>query len=268
MRIFNLLIFNLLILHCSARINFQQKKFYPELVERKDPFILSEPERNKEKLPKIVIIIDDIGLRPSQIEKFLILDIPITFAILPFSKYGRSFAEILNKLNKEIILHLPLEPEEKKQMTLKGFLLTDMTEEETIEKLLEAMEDIPYIRGVSTHMGSKYTKKERNMKLILKKIKEIGLFFIDSRTDSETIGDKIADEIKIPHLHRDVFIDNERDVEKILKHLKIVEDLAYKKGFCVAIGHPYDETAKALSIWLRRIKPFYNFVFASDCLSP
>jgi polysaccharide deacetylase 2 family uncharacterized protein YibQ len=47
-----------------------------------------------------------------------------------------------------------------------------------------------------------------------------------------------------------VFLDNEIELTAVLRQLKVVEGLARRRGYAVAIGHPHDVTIEALRRWL------------------
>ena len=64
------------------------------------------------------------------------------------------------------------------------------------------------------------------------------------------VGEALAAEYGVPHLGRDVFLDNEDDIDAILGQLAKVEAIARQQGFAVAIGHPRDFTTAALKRWL------------------
>ena len=45
--------------------------------------------------------------------------------------------------------------------------------------------------------------------------------------------------------------DNEEDVEAIYQQFKRLQSIAQKRGYAVAIGHPYPETLIALKRWVK-----------------
>ena len=59
-------------------------------------------------------------------------------------------------------------------------------------------------------------------------------------------ANKIAKELNVPYIQRDVFLDNEDDVNYVKKQLESAVKLTQKKGFVIAIGHPRKNTFKAL----------------------
>jgi polysaccharide deacetylase 2 family uncharacterized protein YibQ len=84
----------------------------------------------------------------------------------------------------------------------------------------------------------------RNLIAILKRK---NIHFIDSVTTAKTVVPELAKEFNFIYLRRDIFIDNELKVDKVLKQLKKAIGVAKKRGYAIVIGHPHKATLKALS---------------------
>jgi len=77
--------------------------------------------------PRVAIIIDDLGHDRFIAEKFLSLEAPLTFSLLPFGPYSKKIAVAADLKGKEIMLHLPMEPVEYPEADPgKGALLFSM----------------------------------------------------------------------------------------------------------------------------------------------
>ena len=116
------------------------------------------------KLPKVAIIIDDIGYDRELAEKFLGLDGMFTFSILPYSPLTKNFARAAREKGSETMLHLPMEPNEYPMVDPgAGLLLTSMSPDELIGQLEENLAAVPFIKGANNHMGSKMTAVSTQM---------------------------------------------------------------------------------------------------------
>jgi polysaccharide deacetylase 2 family uncharacterized protein YibQ len=143
----------------------------------------------KIKLPKVAIIIDDLGYDKKIAEKFLELDATFTFAILPFSPFQKKIANRAHDKGIEVMLHLPMEPEEYPRVDPgPGTLLTTMTPDQLISQLQKDLDTLPSIKGVNNHMGSKLTAESSQLYQIFSILKKRGLFFVDSRTTATNDG--------------------------------------------------------------------------------
>ncbi len=57
----------------------------------------------------------------------------------------------------------------------------------------------------------------------------------------------------MPHVDRDVFLDNNPALSAVQRQLADLEAVAKRRGWAVAIGHPKDGTLDALAAWLPRL---------------
>jgi polysaccharide deacetylase 2 family uncharacterized protein YibQ len=197
-------------------------------------------------LPRVAIIIDDLGHHKELGEQFLDLEIPLTYAFLPFAPYTRGLANEAYSLGKTIFLHLPLEPKSKTLDPGPGALLVDDSVQTKIAKLKSCLEEVPHIVGINNHMGSLYTEIEDAMEPVLSEIEARSLFFVDSYTTSKSVGLKLAQGRDIKSARRHVFLDNDLDHEKICVQIEILVEIAERKGSAVGIGHPHSETVEAI----------------------
>jgi len=196
---------------------------------------------------RVAILIDDMGSNLLRLQEILELDSPITISVLPHLRHSRDVSRIASESGRDVLLHLPMEP---RNMVVnhpgKGVLLTDMAGD-AIRKIVEDdLLDVPEAVGVNNHMGSKFTEDEPGMRQVFAVLKEKGLFFVDSRTTSASLGRRLARESGVENAQRDVFLDNKRDVVYIDSQIDTLVKIAAKEGSAIAIGHPYPETLAAL----------------------
>jgi polysaccharide deacetylase 2 family uncharacterized protein YibQ len=227
------------------------------------PISLPVAKRPK-KLPRVAIIIDDIGYDRLIAEKFLRLDARLTFSVLPYSPFGKQIIDSARRKGIEIMLHLPMEPVEYPKIDPgKGALLTLMSPDQLISMLNKDLDCIPYVRGVNNHMGSKMTAESEKMNQIFSILKKRGLFFIDSRTTSDTLCRSSARLFKVPFAQRDIFIDHRTDYLFIRKQINGLIHTAMSRGKAVGIAHPHHETYKVFSEMLPELKKKVKLVHAS-----
>jgi len=219
----------------------------------------------KPTLPKVAIIIDDIGYDPKIVDLFLSIDAPLTFSVLPFSPYQKKVISKVRTKNSEIMLHLPMEPVEYPQVNPgPGALLTSMTAQELSNQLNDALDAIPGAVGINNHMGSRLTTDSDQMGRVMKILKQRGLFFIDSRTSYETVSRELARSLQLPYAQRKVFLDNNTSPEKIKIQLDKLIQYARKQGEAVGIAHPHEETFRVLAREIPKLKQQIRFVPASS----
>ncbi len=238
----------------------QQERVYEEPHQVPPALAAHHPKRQittppPHGLPRVAIIIDDMGYRLETGRKLIALDLPLSFAFLPASPHA---TELMNKAHnrlRDILLHLPMEASSNKWDPGPGALFTSMTEQAIIKQVEENLDAVPLAIGANNHMGSKFTQDRIKMAAALQPIKKRSLFFIDSLTISSSVAAQVATEMAIKTSQRDVFLDNEHDVAKIKKQLDLLVERAQKHGTAIGIGHPYGATLSALEkyqYWLKK----------------
>ena len=205
--------------------------------------------------PRIAIVVDDLGSNKRTAEELLHLDIPLTFSILPSQSSSRRIAHKAHAQGKEIILHLPMETQGYPHKDPgKGALLVSMNERELLRQLRKDLNAVPFIEGVNNHMGSRFMEHGEKVRLVLRELKQKELFFLDSRTTSKSQGYQIAQELGLRTDKRDLFLDNESDVEYTKIQLKQLIRIARDHGTAIGICHPYPSTITALKEMIPRIQ--------------
>ncbi len=225
------------------------------------PAVAPTPEQR----PQVAIIIDDIGYNKPLTEKFMNLNAPLTYALLPYSRYQEEIRKEAEKKGRQLMLHLPMEPNEYPDVDPgPGVLLTSMTPDERIDQLKKNLETMPFVKGVNNHMGSKMTTLSDQMNQVFSILKKQGLFFIDSRTTEATQCRLSAARFNLPFAERDVFLDNIQTEEAIRKQIEELINIATIHGKAVGIGHPYEITYRTLAKVLPEIKTQVDLVSASE----
>ena len=103
-------------------------EIYPKVIIPSDRPVTKPKRPPTEKLPKIAIIIDDLGYDKKIAEEFIALDAAFTFSILPHSPQQKKIVRLAQKRGLEIMLHLPMEPLEYPAVNPgAGTLLTSMS---------------------------------------------------------------------------------------------------------------------------------------------
>ena len=195
---------------------------------------------------KVALIVDDMGYSLEAINELCSMGLPLTVAIIPYSPLASEIATISRQHDLEVILHLPLEAINNEGNHSKGMITAEMSEEEVIAIVEKNLDQVPYIRGVNNHMGSKITADSQMMNIILKRLKDRDLFFIDSRTTSNSVAYTIAQSLNIPSAYRHIFLDGELNESYIKGQLIELFRRAQKNGFALGICHPTKETLKVL----------------------
>ena len=202
---------------------------------------------DQDTLGVIVLVIDDFGYRNDNIsDGFLNLSIPITCAIIPGHTASKKFAEKAVSYGKEVIIHMPMESENYSPGEDEYKLLTSMTSELLETKLIQAFESLPEAIGMNNHQGSKATSDSKTMTVLASVLKDRGKYFIDSRTSSLTIGEKTMISFGVPTARRNIFLDNNNDLDRIEEQMNKLANSAKKNGVAVGLGHARKNTLSVI----------------------
>ncbi len=105
------------------------------------------------------------------------------------------------------------------------------------------------------------------MKKVLSVIRDEGMYFIDSKTDFDSLGWRTAREMGVKTAVRDVFLDHTRSYEHSMFQIRRLVGIAKKTGKGIAIGHPFDTTFAAITDSLDFIRSSgVKVVFARELL--
>lgn len=214
---------------------------------------------------ELALVIDDFGYTKEPISAFAAIPKPLTFAVLPYRTYSNEAAARAISSGHQVMLHLPIEPlaaaEQSEQITV----TVAMSDQDIQATVANAIQAVPGIIGVNNHQGSRGTADKRVMVNVLSVIKSHSLFFIDSRTNSQSIAYDTAHQLGIRSGENNLFLDNEDEVAAIKRQLRKAAEIAVQRGTAIAIGHARLTTATAVKEMLPEFEAAgIKLVFASE----
>ncbi len=223
---------------------------------------------SKEMLPRLALVVDDLGHAPTELVIRLCANpLPLSVAVLPFEERTRESAETAFSKGKEVLLHMPMEP-----LGYPGpskdpgphAILFNHSESEIRQRVRAALLNVPHRKGVNNHMGSRITPDRTRMTWILEEVKARGYFFVDSRTEKDTVASLVAADLGVPTVQRKVFLDDDKSFAEMERQWERALRLAETEGQVLVIGHIHPETVAALERLMPRSKGRVQYVFASQ----
>lgn len=200
-------------------------------------------------MPRVVIVIDDMGVDRKRSDRAAALPGPLTLAWLPYARDLPTQTASARAAGHELIVHVPMEPTGRDDPG-PGALLTRLDSETLRQRLAANLSAFDGFVGINNHMGSRFTADSSGMAVVFAELASRGLLFLDSRTTASTKAGSMATHYRVPMLSRDVFLDHQMNAAAVAASLAKVEEIARRKGVAIAIGHPHDVTTDALHQWL------------------
>jgi uncharacterized protein len=222
-------------------------------VRRPPPFPPAAPTRAPEPAlapvatGRIAIVIDDLGNDREAVERIARWPFQVAGAVLPGLPGSAESARRLSASGKEVLLHLPMEPDGYPRIRPgPGVVLRADSDEKIAQTVADDLETVPGAVGVNNHMGSAATADPRVMRAVVRVLTARRLFLLDSRTTEATVARRIADEEALPAVSRKVFLDAVESEDAIERSFRDLVRKAKKDGSALAIGHPHPATLAVL----------------------
>ncbi len=216
--------------------------------------------------PVLSLVIDDLGYSFHQAKQVFNLPGEHTFAIIPGTTYDKKIARYAHQNGHEVILHMPMQS--TLDVLIESHALTDrMSEHEIMSRVRSMISEMPYIKGINNHMGSRLTEMAYVMRPVMETIKKYNstLFFLDSRTTPLSRAYSQAIKAGVPSLVRDVFLDfDHKNPASIAFQYDRWLKKARERGYAIGIAHPYQNTVELLQTRLAQTAADYQFMTLSN----
>ncbi len=203
--------------------------------------LTASPSGSANNTPLLAIVVDDMGYHVNDFQA-LALPKEISFAILPFTPQGQRIAAKARQQGRELLLHIPMQAKSDNNKLGKSALMANMQEKEFKAMLQEALQYLPDAQGINNHMGSALTEQIAAMRWTMEVLREQGLYFLDSRTTTQSVAESTAKILAVPALRRHVFLDNIKTQQAMEEQLQRAVQLSRDHQGIVVIAHPYPET--------------------------
>ena len=194
--------------------------------------------------PRLVIIIDDVAYR-HQADAIRSVNLKLTPSFFP-STSAHPETPILARRFSFYMIHLPMQALGGFKGAEIGTLTINDDYEKIAKKLQSIKRDFPDLKYINNHTGSRFTSDAAAMDRLMRAMRDENLIFVDSKTISPTKVYGAAKKYSMPYIARDVFLDHDGSKAAVRKQLKYAVELAKKRSYAIAIGHPHKNTLEVL----------------------
>ena len=242
-----------------------EKTKYEEKNIKKDGFeaVPFTPNASIKGRAKLVIIIDDVATfeHASMIKS---LGLKITPSIFPATKTHPDTPNIARTFEFYMI-HLPMQAKHFDSPEI-GTLTINESFESIHEKIKKIRKDFPRAKYTNNHTGSRFTSDFDAMDKAYRALIEQGFVFVDSKTIAQTAVARAAKKHNQPYISRDIFLDDDPSASAVRRELVAAVNLAKKRGYAIAIGHPKKNTISVIKESKNNLLKDVDVVYLKDIL--
>nr|WP_314539722.1 divergent polysaccharide deacetylase family protein [uncultured Campylobacter sp.] len=242
-----------------------EKTKYEEKNIKKDSFeaVPFTPNASIKGRAKLVIIIDDVATfeHASMIKS---LGLKITPSIFPATKTHPDTPNIARTFEFYMI-HLPMQAKHFDSPEI-GTLTINESFESMHEKIKKIRKDFPRAKYTNNHTGSRFTSDFDAMDKAYRALIEQGFVFVDSKTIAQTAVARAAKKHNQPYISRDIFLDDDPSASAVRRELVAAVNLAKKRGYAIAIGHPKKNTIAVIKESKNNLLKDVDVVYLKDIL--
>ena len=246
-----------------------KKQIYSEKPQKesakKDDFAVVPftPNSSVKGRAKLVLIIDDVATfeHAGMIKS---LGLKITPSIFPATKTHPDTPNIARTFEFYMI-HLPMQAKHFDSPEI-GTLTINESFESMHEKIKKIRKDFPRAKYTNNHTGSRFTSDYDAMDKAYRALIEQGFVFVDSKTIAQTAVARAAKKYNQPYISRDIFLDDDPSAAAVRRELVAAVNLAKKRGYAIAIGHPKKNTIAVIKASKNNILKDVEVVYLKDIL--
>ena len=249
--------------------NKAKKQIYSEKPQKesakKDDFAVMPftPNSSVKGRAKLVLIIDDVAtFEHANMVKSI--GLKITPSIFPATKTHPDTPNIARTFEFYMI-HLPMQAKHFDSPEI-GTLTINESFESMHEKIKKIRRDFPRAKYTNNHTGSRFTSDYDAMDKAYRALIEQGFIFVDSKTIAQTAVARAAKKYNQPYISRDIFLDDDPSAAAVRRELVAAVNLAKKRGYAIAIGHPKKNTIAVIKASKNNILKDVEVVYLKDIL--
>ena len=232
---------------------------------KKDDFAVVPftPNSSVKGRAKLVLIIDDVATfeHASMVKS---IGLKITPSIFPATKTHPDTPNIARTFEFYMI-HLPMQAKHFDSPEI-GTLTVNESFESMLEKIKKIRKDFPRAKYTNNHTGSRFTSDYDAMDKAYRALIEQGFIFVDSKTIAQTAVARAAKKYNQPYISRDIFLDDDPSASAVRRELVAAVNLAKKRGYAIAIGHPKKNTIAVIKESKNNILKDVEVVYLKDIL--
>lgn len=202
--------------------------------------------------PNVALIVGGLGLNRALTER-AIDELPpqVTLAFAPYSKDLVFWTKRARDAGHEVMLEIPMENRTGDAETLgPAALLTSRTPEENQQRLEWLLSRFQGYFGVTNYLGAKFSGDREAMELLLRRIHEAGLAYVDDTGALSRLSHKGEAAI----VNRVIDPGYKADGAQTKRDLQTLEEVARRDGKALGKTYVHDRSLDVIVTWAEDLK--------------
>lgn len=218
--------------------------------------VYARPFDHTDPRPRIAIVVGGLGLSRSMTETAIkALPPGVTLAFTPYAKDLQLLINAARAAGHEVMLEVPMEPFDYPHNDPGPYtLLTQADTDENLDKLDWIMSRFTGYAGVISDQGEKMLGSMEDLRPILAKLNERGLYFVDPAQAKRSMAGRLAHELGLAWTLSMGPVDLPASRNGIELKLLQMEETARGKGSALATGFAYPTTIDQIKDWSKTLE--------------
>ena len=204
--------------------------------------------------PRIAVVLYGLGQARLATEAALALPAGVTLSFSPYSRELAEWSQRASGAGHETLLDLPMETERYPAMDPGPYgLLNALPSAENYKRLEAVMARMAGYVGLLMPLKETVSNNTAAIASLVSSIKKHGVILLGSENEAAMPFSEAAIRSTTPILHADLVLDARIQETHIQGQLALLEQLAKKQGFALAIGRSFPVTVEQVAEWTRTL---------------
>ncbi|HYM80698.1 MAG TPA: divergent polysaccharide deacetylase family protein [Candidatus Limnocylindria bacterium] len=197
------------------------------------------PEETRPEPARLAIVLFGLGEEPAHADSFFELPAPFAVAVVPGSRTSQQVFQAAHQRNREVVLHVPLEPINYPQVNPgPGTVLVTMKPAKIAGMMRRYLDQAEPVAAVANHMGSLATQDMAVMSAVYRELRRSHVPFLHVNPAAGAVCKSLASDLGVVYAEPDRVLDREArgdDPRALERGWKSILEEARDRGRLVAL---------------------------------
>jgi polysaccharide deacetylase 2 family uncharacterized protein YibQ len=205
------------------------------------------------KTPSIAVVIGGLGIGAAKTtDAIMKLPAAVTLSFTPYGSDPGKLVERARAQRHEILLQIPMEPFDYPDNDPgPQTLLTTVSPEQNLDRLLWHMSRFQGYVGVSNFMGARFLATDTAMQPVIRDFAKRGLGYFDDGSTPRSVAGQAAEGVAMPFALADLSIDVVPTSVEIDRALAKLESIAKERGTAFGVASALPISIERIAAWAK-----------------